>query len=113
MLIHGATTAAALFIVHNMAAAIEFEATRGESYMRTNASWTDRTGNARAGLHTTTEHHPMERHSIIFAHGVSYGIWLEVSHDGKYAIIPQSLQHIGAEVMALISTVLGRLGTTA
>lgn len=91
--------------------AVEFQATRGESHMRGNAPWHDRTGNARAGLHTSTEHHPMVRHSIIFAHGVDYGIWLEISHDGKYSIIPASLQHTGRELMALIGTLLGKLGT--
>jgi hypothetical protein len=53
----------------------------------------------------------MQRHRITFAHGVSYGIWLEIAHDGKYSIIPATLQQTGTELMRLIAGLLGKLGT--
>lgn len=90
--------------------AVEFQATRSESYMRSNASWNDQTGNARSGLHTNTEHHGSE-HRIIFAHSVSYGIWLEIRWSGRYAIILPAVEQGGRELMTLLGTLLGRLGT--
>jgi hypothetical protein len=92
-------------------AAVEYQATKAETYMRTRASWTDRTGNARNGLHTSTQHQAMHRHRIICAHGVSYGIWLEVRFSGRYSIVPETVQVQGKELMALIGGLLGRLGT--
>lgn len=91
-------------------AAVEYGATRGESAMRANAPWTDRTGNARGGLFTVPVHEAT-RHRIIFSHGVPYGIWLEVTHSGRYQIIMPTVVDTGREVMALIGKILGGLGT--
>jgi len=66
---------------------------------RNNAPWTDRTGNARQGLNTATEHGPTT-HSIILFHRMPYGIWLEVRNSGAYAIILPTIRTKGREVMA-------------
>lgn len=90
-------------------AAIEYGATTGERYMKTNARWTDQTGNARAGLHTSTEHTPRV-HRIIFAHAVHYGIWLETRWSGRYQIIVPAVQRTGIQVMGLLQKLFGGLG---
>lgn len=70
-----------------------------ETYMRFNAKWTDRTGNARNGLRATHVAQPMVRHELIVFHTMPYGIWLEVRWSGKYAIIAPTLQVIGPDLM--------------
>lgn len=74
-----------------------------ESYMRFNALWTDRTGNARAGLRAVHESDPMVRHELVLFHTMPYGIWLEVRFSGKYAIIAPTLEALGPDLMERIS----------
>lgn len=77
-------------------------------YMKTNARWTDRTSNARNGLHSVYSIEG-DTHILTLTHGVPYGIWLEVRYAGRYAIILESVQKGGADVMRLLSNGLGRL----
>lgn len=78
---------------------VDFFSPRVESYARANAPWTDRTGNARSGLHAQPFHEADQRHGIIIAHSVPYGIWLEVRFEGKYAIIIPTIKVQGKELM--------------
>jgi len=78
-------------------------------WMKENASWTDRTGNARAGLTATTEHVPFTRHSIVLIHRVAYGIWLEVRFAGRYAIIVPALVDQGPKMMITLNKLFRRL----
>ena len=70
-----------------------------ETYMRTNAPWTDRTGNARNGLKAHHDAKPMESHELILFHTMPYGIWLEVRWSGRYAIIAPTVAALGPELM--------------
>lgn len=63
-----------------------------ERWMKEHAPWNDRTGEARATLHTTVEHHGF-RQEIFLGHGVEHGYWLEVIQDGRYSIIVPALEH--------------------
>lgn len=91
-----------------LAAAVEYAATKSEASMKRNAPWTDQTTNARNGLHTTPFHEG-KTHGYHLAHGVPYGIWLEVRWDGRYGIIPQSVQEGGMMVMSLMTKLLAGL----
>lgn len=91
-----------------MAAAVEYSATRSENYMKSNAPWTDRTSNARNGLQTFP-FHAGRTHGYHLAHGVPYGIWLELRFDGRYGIIPQATQQGGMMVMSLMTKLLAGL----
>lgn len=77
-----------------------------EAWMKTNAVWTDQTGNARQGLYTEVER---MGNAIVIAldHGVSYGRFLELSHQGRFAIIAPALDHwspiLWADVQRLLS----------
>ena len=57
-----------------------------EQYMKDNAPWKDRTGNARAYLNATVlmEENKM---TIRLSHGAEYGVYLEYAHGAKYAIL--------------------------
>lgn len=59
----------------------------GESAMKSGARWTDRTGNARAGLICEVEHPSENVWELYFASLATYGIWLEIRWSGKYAIV--------------------------
>lgn len=61
-----------------------------ETYAKDNARWTDRTGNARQRLKGSTR---WESTALIAAitHNVDYGMWLELAHGKKYAILEEAL----------------------
>jgi hypothetical protein len=46
--------------------------------------------------------HESGRSTIIIAHGVPYGIWLEVRFSGRYAIIGPTLVYTGDLTMRLL-----------
>jgi len=90
---------------------VEYYGSRGPAYMRKNAKWRDRTTNARNGLHTVT-FHTANQHGIIYAHGVNYGIWLEVRFAGRYAIIMPTINDQGPRVMAMLEKGMGRISSS-
>lgn len=89
-----------------VAAAVDYSAVRAEGFARENAPWTDRTGNARSGLHTAPFHEFGSNHGYHIAHSVPYGIWLEVRWEGRYAIIEPTVQTMGPELMQMVSQIL-------
>lgn len=92
-----------------VATAVEFNAARGETYMKTHAPWTDRTSAARNGLFTLAFHLPFVRHEILFSHAVAYGIWLEVANDERFAILLESIKVTGDDTMKQLEGLFGRL----
>jgi len=84
-----------------------FEA-QAETKMRTGARWTDRTGNARAGLMAQHDKNPMQEHSLTLYHSVHYGIWLEVRWSGRYAIIGPVMFKIADEMSRALVAAINR-----
>lgn len=68
-----------------------------EAWMKTNASWIDRTAQARATLFAR---HWKEGSTIVihFAQFMDYGIWLEIRWLGKYSILKSTLYFFSNEV---------------
>lgn len=96
-------------VVDNYVAQImSYFAPRVESYARSNASWRDRTGNARSGLHASASHLGSS-HAIELSHSVPYGIWLEVRWSGRYAIINPTIENQGRELMATFRNLMSKL----
>lgn len=85
-------------VQRGVVAAMEYQRPEAETWLRNNATWTDRTGNARNGLFATTKHEG-NRHVMVLAHSVPYGIWLEVRFAGRYAVIEPGVRAQGAELM--------------
>lgn len=81
---------------------------KGASQMRSNARWTDRTGNARNGL-AASVFEDDEQIALVFYHRVSYGIWLEVRWSGRYAIIGPTMAEVAPQLAQQIATVMLRL----
>lgn len=71
-----------------------------ENWMKSNAPWTDRTGNARQTLHTEVEEVVNEMISLVLSHGVEYGKYLELSHGGRFAIIGPALDYFAPKMWA-------------
>jgi hypothetical protein len=85
-----------------MVATARYVAPQIQSDMRSNAPWTDRTGNARNGLFAVTQT-STNAVAIVLYHSVPYGIWLELRWSGKYAIITPSLAKWGPKFFKLLA----------
>lgn len=72
-----------------------------EDYMKANAPWEDRTGDARDGLTAVMEEDPI-RPTIHLYHTVSYGLWLEIRWNGLYAIIMPTIEDMGPGLIQVL-----------
>lgn len=93
-----------------IAAYAETSALKLQNYAKENRRWTDRTGHARQRL-TGTSGKVSEGYKLTLAHGVDYGIWLELAHEKRFAIIQETIQTMGSnEIMPGFQRLLERLG---
>ena len=79
-----------------------------ETYAKSNAKWTDRTGAARGGLRHECKWEG-EVLDISLMHSVDYGLWLEVRnfpHAGRLAILQDARD---SQVQSFLSMVKGIL----
>lgn len=91
-------------------------AVQGEAQMKAKAPWRDSHGNrddrvpgtARAALFTATRLDGSHK-SILFSHGVDYGIWLEISNHGKDQIIMPTVASMGKKLMKSLRGTLSAL----
>ena len=60
------------------------------------AKWTDRSGAARQRFKSGVERRE-SGYWIRLSYGVDYGIWLELAHEKKYAILPDTIRAVGQE----------------
>lgn len=82
-------------VLQAVAAIAQYVATEMQNDAKANASWTDRTGNARTGLFGTSEADFAQKVVTIYlSHGavIDYGRWLELANSGRYAIIMRTMQ---------------------
>lgn len=84
------------------------KATELETYMKENRKWTDRTGDARGRL-AGRAYKSNTGIRIELSHGVNYGLWLELAHEKKYAIIEPTVRLKSREVMEDFQDLLSRL----
>lgn len=95
-----------------------------EAYIKTNAPWTDQTGNARNGLFVRVDSEFMrsgggqfsvggQTFRLVLGHSVPYGIWLETTlrPHGKTArpIITPTIRDDPTHIMATLTDVFGRV----
>lgn len=83
-------------------------AAEAEGQMKIKAPWQDRTGQARQRLKGEALH-SFDKISIILSHGVDYGVYLELAHDGKYAILWPTAQEIAPRFVEAARRVLGQV----
>lgn len=83
-------------------------ASKMEAWAKENAPWTDRTGAARQRLHGEAY---WESPKIVVAaimHQVDYGVYLELAHQRKYAILERTLEEHKDEIQDAVATLLTR-----
>lgn len=80
-----------------------------EADMKTNRPWTDRTGDAKKFLTAKVTNPKEVLIRIILAHGVDYGIWLELANEKNYAIISPTIDKQGPLLMKGLSGMMKKL----
>lgn len=93
-----------------MKALVHYHAIRIETALKSKAPWTDRTGTARSGLFAVDKS-GSKNWSVVMAHSVDYGIWLEVKYSGRYATITPRLQEEGPNIMDDATHIFGSILT--
>lgn len=76
-----------------------------ENWMKQNAPWTDRTGNARQTLHTQVIPAVTEI-TILLSHSVDYSIYLETKNAGVWGILAPAMDHFLPIIMQDIQDAL-------
>ena len=84
--------------------AIEYEA-----YMKINRPWTDRSFKAKNSLNTKVSQPNSHLIRMTLAHGVEYGIWLELANEKKYAIIGPTINVKGSDLVAGMNNLLSKI----
>lgn len=69
-----------------------------ENYAKMNRPWIDRTGHARQRLKGWAEIFK-DKVRIYIGHGVDYGVYLELCHEKRYAILQPTLNALSKEVI--------------
>lgn len=90
----------------------EYYSLHAETYAKTKAPWTDRTGNARSGLGSTWSANissEAAKFEIDIYHRVPYGIWLEVKYNGKYSIINKTVNIEGNKFFKTANQVMAKM----
>jgi hypothetical protein len=78
-----------------------------ESYMKENAPWHDRTGNARRGLSADVSEN-INAIRIELSHSVDYGIFLEYAMEERFAILEPTARLKGPDVINGMKGLLNR-----
>ena len=80
-----------------------------ESDAKEQAKWTDRTGAARNRLTGYVEE-MATGYRLILAHGVDYGIWLELAHEKRFAIVEPIVRLTSPFIMKDFEGLLEKMG---
>ena len=80
-----------------------------EKDAKSQAPWTDRTGSARQRLQGYT-YQRTSGWRIVLAHGVDYGIWLELAHEKRFAIVGPLINLSGPYILKDFENLLDKIG---
>lgn len=87
----------------------ETAAIKLQNYAKDKAPWTDRTGQARQRLNASVSK-ILHGYKIALAQGVDYGIFLELAHEKRFAIIQPTILANSNDIMKGFERLLERLG---
>lgn len=94
----------AVVLMYASTKAVELEAT-----MKQNRPWTDRTGMAKATLNAKVSQPNEDLIRITLAHGVNYGIWLELTNEKNYAIVGPTVDQEGPRMVTDLHDLMSKL----
>lgn len=80
-----------------------------QTKMKVNRPWTDRTGMAKALLTAKVSQPSPKIVRITLAHGVDYGVWLELAHEKNYAIIAPTIREESPKVVSDLSDLMSKI----
>jgi hypothetical protein len=98
--------------VRYMSRTTELYSLRSETYAKSKAPWTDRSGNARSGLSSiwlATVGSDGGKFEIDVFHRVPYGIWLEVKYNGRWSIINKTIDTQGKKFFETANQVFAKM----
>lgn len=75
-------------------------------YAKDNARWIDRTGDARKLLQGEG-YWDNDKLTAAVMHNVNYGVWLELAHQRKYAILEESVKSKADELLRSYKRLVG------
>jgi len=84
------------------------QATALESHMKESRKWTDRTSDAKNRLKGSCDN-TITGVRITLAHGVDYGLWLELANEKRYAVIEPTIRLKGSDVISSFEGLLNKL----
>ena len=79
-----------------------------EGVAKTDAPWTYLSGEARRRLMVTVEK-TASGYRIRLAHGVDYGVWLELAHEKKFSTIAPSINKTAPKIMNGLNRLMERM----
>lgn len=85
------------------------KSTECEAYMKLHRPWTDRTNQAKTTLNSKVSQPNDHTIRITLAHGVDYGIWLELAHEKRYAIIGPTVTIKSVEIMQDMKNLMSKI----
>lgn len=85
------------------------QASQMQAYMITNHKWVNRTFMAEKTLSAVVSQPNVNTVRITLAHGVEYGIWLELAHEKNYAIIQPTLNVYGPRVVEDMNNLMAKI----
>lgn len=95
-----------------MSRTTELYSLRSETFAKSKAPWTDRSGNARSGLSSIWSAYVGSDNSkfeIDVYHQVPYGIWLEVRYNGRWSIINKTIATQGPRFFNTANQVFAKM----
>lgn len=85
------------------------KASKIQADMQYHRPWTDRTGMAKATLNAKVSLPSQNVVRITLAHGVSYGIWLELAHGKNWAIVGPTVNKEGPKMVSELNSLMSKI----
>lgn len=85
------------------------KASEEEAKMKMNRPWTDRTNMAKATLSCRVSQPDATTVRMTFAHGVDYGVWLELANAKNYAIVGPTIRQDGPKIVEGLNGITAKI----
>lgn len=80
-----------------------------EGYIKSKRPWTDRTGMAKTTLNGKASKVAPNLIRVTLAHGMDYGIWLELCNEQRYAVLIPALEILSPKFTSGLNGLLSKM----